>query len=81
METVIVLLILALSEKNAELKETLKSVLEFYRQNRDLLTALAGVSKRDAPEPTEKKEAQKNSPAGEGESLRLIEEFLKRQTL
>lgn len=74
----IVLFILALSEKNAQVKETLKCALDFYRQNRELLTALAGASHLSSEESGEQ---QKSSPDVGGESLHIIEEFLKHKPL
>lgn len=76
----IALFILSLSEKNAELKETIKYALDFYRQNRELLTALAGTS-RSPSQASEKTEQQKSSSDVGGDSLRMIEEFLKHKPL
>ena len=81
MEMLIVLFILALSEKNAEVKETLKSVLDFYRQNRELLTAMASMHSAPETGETAHVSEQKSSPDPGGDSLRIIEEFLKRKTL
>lgn len=72
METLILLLVLALSEKNAELKETVRSVLSFYRENRELLVSLAGAQSSPTAQ-----SSPESPPAQDG--LKLIEEFLKRQ--
>lgn len=75
MDILIVLLILALSDSNPELKRRLRETLAFYRENRELLTALAGASAATADTEDCK---QKNSPETEGEKLRVLEDFLKR---
>ena len=73
MEMLIALMIVALSEKDPAFKEKLRSVLAFYRENRELLVMLAQKSE-SCPPP----EAQKNSPAIGGDDLRILDEFLKR---
>lgn len=90
MELFLVLTLLMLSEKNPELKSALQSVVKFYRENRELLLSVSG-NLAPAPLPREEpaappaqgrtEEPPKSSPLeGEG-SLKLIEEFLKRQKL
>ena len=76
MDILIVLFVLALSEKNPELKESLQKVLKFYRENRELITALAGNS-----EPTAQNASETVPPAADfaPEKLRIIEEYLRRQ--
>lgn len=71
METLIVVCLLALSDKDPQFRERLNSVLAFYRENRELFKALA--EEKPAPQ-----EAQKNPPENEGEGLRLLEAFLKK---
>lgn len=80
----IVLLVLTYAEKDEEFKKRLLGVLSFYRENRELLTAL--MQKREpspAPaEPTasggENERTTKNSPPEGGENLHVLEDFLKR---
>ncbi len=78
MELLIVLLLLALCEKNSELKETLQSALKFYRENRELFVALSSPNKEQKGE---EKSASSERSAEEktADSLKLIEQFLKRQ--
>ncbi len=83
METLLLVFLLALSEKDEQFKQRLKQVLEFYRENRELLIALTG-SRPNAGEAETKKgaetpaEEEKSSPPSEGESLRILDEFLKK---
>ena len=77
MEILIVLFILALTEKNPELKDSLQKVLKFYRENRELLTVFASSSE---PSPTQQNSFEKEAAADFApEKLRIIEEYLKRQ--
>ena len=76
MDILIVLFVLALSEKNPELKESLQKVLRFYRENRELITMLASSSEAPSPQNQPEKAA---SSAFEPEKLRIIEEYLRRQ--
>lgn len=81
METIIVLFILALSEKDPKLKETLKSVLAFYKENRELIKTLSTPSnpssaQQQVPPPPPEEPAQQSEPASE-DSVRILEEFLK----
>lgn len=66
MESLMVLLLIALCEKDGELKKKLSAALEFYRENRELLRAAAAVGE------------QKNSPEAEGESMRALDALLKK---
>ena len=78
MEMLIILFILAISEKNAEFKETLKSVLAFYRENRELLIMLAGTSNAAPPVSAEAETggAEKISPEFGGDHMKILELFL-----
>ena len=76
MEMLIILFILAISEKNAEFKETLKSVLAFYRENRELLIALAGASNAAPPVCAETGGAEKISHDFGGDHMKILELFL-----
>ncbi len=76
MEMLVVLVLLAYAEKDGEFKSKLLQVLAFYRENRALLMALSGEKRGEEECPA----AEKNAPpatAG-GESLHILEEFLKK---
>ena len=80
MEMLIVLFILALSEKDPKLKETLKSVLSFYRENRELLMAFSSAQTAPPAAPASapaSSETSGSSYAGDG--VRILEEFLRRK--
>lgn len=79
----LVLLILTYAEKDEEFKKRLLGVLSFYRENRELLTAL--MQNHAAPAPAESaanggetERTTKNSPPEGGENLHVLEDFLKR---
>ena len=77
MDILIVLFVLALTEKNPELKDSLQKVLRFYRENRELIATLAS-----AGEPSPQQDHAESSPSATDfapEKLRIIEEYLKRQ--
>lgn len=79
MEMLLVVLLLALSDKDPAVKEKLRAVLDFYRENRELLHALAGnPSAAERGEQKEPEEEKKSSPTVSAESLRILDEFLKR---
>ncbi|MGN1078377.1 MAG: hypothetical protein ACI4ST_07655, partial [Candidatus Gallimonas sp.] len=61
MDTMILLLVLFLSDKNASLKDTVQSFLRFYRENRDLITMIANQP------PAEYKKAEKPEDAPQTE--------------
>ncbi len=82
MDTLILLLLLVMLEKDPALKDTLKGFLGFYKENRELLSAVlkqnstaeaAPAGSPSAP-PAAKKE---NRPEQDG-SLNILEEYLKR---
>lgn len=86
MDTMILLLVLFLSDKNASLKDTVQSFLRFYRENRDLITMIANQppaeykkaeKSEDAPQ-TERPEKTENRPQETVGSVRILEEFLKK---
>ena len=77
MEMLFILFILAMSEKNAEFKETLKTVLAFYRENRELLIALAGASNGIPPVSAEAETGgDTKCPDFGGDNLKILEMFL-----
>lgn len=84
METMLLLVLLMMnSDENS--KETLQSLLRFYRENKDVIAALLNAQKggemrensediaQDPPE-----EAEKSRPREEVGDTRIIEEYLKR---
>lgn len=70
MELFFVLLLLSLAGQDPAAKEKLRAALDFYRENRELLRSLA--------EEQTKGQTEKDSPALSGESLRVLDEFLKK---
>lgn len=82
METLLLLFVLSTLDKNTDLKQTLESFLRFYRENRDLVAMLAG-GLGGAPAKTERSEPQKESrpPERENDSMKILEEYLKRSSV
>lgn len=87
METVLILVLLMMNY-DERTRESLKNFLNFYRENRELIAAIAG---RPAPSPnsdsaevtqgTEHKAEQKESrPEREVGNQAILEEYLKRFT-
>ena len=78
MEMLIALFVLALSEKDPKVKETLKTVLSFYRENRELIRAISNMqspaSTSCAPPPAE---PQNGASFSQTDGVRILEEFLK----
>ena len=77
MEILIVLFMLALAEKNSDLKESLQSVLKFYRENRELIMAFAGGVEAPSAQPAAAESVSAKAPL-EPEKIRILEDFLKR---
>ena len=79
MEMLIALFVLALSEKDPKIKETLKNVLSFYRENRELLIAFSSMQTPSAPASSASPPAEpRNETASSaGDGVRILEEFLK----
>ena len=84
METVILLLLLALSDKNDNMKESLNRFLGFYKENRELIQMLAGTfspsAEGSADIPPSKPEAghEESRPREEVGNLNILEEYLRR---
>lgn len=86
METVILLLLLALSDKDENMKESLNRFLGFYKENRDLIQMLAGTLSSPAAEsapadipPAKGGEGQRESrPFEKVGNLNILEEYLRR---
>ena len=85
MEPLLLLFVLSTLDKNNDLKHTLESFLRFYRENRELITMLAGkdgAGKPPAKEPepcAEKKESR--PPVRENGSMKILEEYLNRSSI
>ncbi len=79
----VALFLLAYAEKDDAFREKLKQILAFYRENRELLATIAQGKTFEPPEThenheqTPEKPQQKSSPRTE-ESLRILDEFLKK---
>lgn len=84
METLILLLLLTLSDKNGSMKESLNRFLCVYKENRELIQMLANTfsSQKDgntekAPEEPDHKH-EENRPREEVGNLNILEEYLRR---
>ncbi len=73
METMLLLFLLMMNG-DERTGESLKSFLKFYRENRDLISALS-ASPKEEPSPPEQTE---NRPREEVGDLSVIEEYLKK---
>ncbi len=75
------MLFLLSSNRNGDLKQTLQSFLEFYRQNRELIKMLSSEIKPEAAKaaPPEPESNEKTAPPKqESGSDDLIQEFLRK---
>lgn len=84
METLILLLLLTLSDKNGSMKESLNRFLCFYKENRDLIQMCAnmfsnpnGAKAASASEKPDFK-YEENRPREEVGDLNILEEYLRR---
>lgn len=86
MDTMILLLVLFLSDKNGSMKDAVQSFLRFYRENRDLIMMLTNQppaerrnaeKTEDAPR-AEEREKEENRPQETVGSVSILEEFLKK---
>ncbi len=83
MEQMILIFLLALMSKDGKMKDTLQSALAFYRDNRELITMLAGAqnaSKEQEPQKTEEPKQEQSRPQSVGND-KILEKFLKSATL
>ena len=86
MEPVILLLLLALSDKNRDVKQSLNQFLAFYKEHRELIQMLAsalskpstGGSNADIPPIKEEKAHKESRPNDEVGDLNILEEYLRR---
>ena len=79
------LLVLLMMNSDENSKETLQSLLRFYRENKDVIASLLNAQKsgemRENPEDITQnppEEAEKSRPHEEVGDTRIIEEYLKR---
>lgn len=79
METVILLLMLLLSDKKDDMKESLNRFLTFYKENRELIKMIAGALSRPNGESdgTEEKHEESRLHEEVG-NLDVLEEYLRR---
>lgn len=85
MDTMILLLVLFLSDKNGSMRDTVQSFLHFYRENRDLIMMIAQppAERRDAEKTedaprAEEREKEENRPQETVGSVSILEDFLKK---
>ena len=86
MDTMILLLVLFLSDKNGSMKDAVQSFLRFYRENRDLIMMLTNqpaAERKNAENPPQADEAEKkeNRPQERVGSVSILEEFLKKSAV
>ena len=86
METLILLLLLTLSDKNGSMKESLNRFLCLYKENRELIQMIANMfgdpkggtnAQSGAPEKPDLKH-EENRPREEVGNLNILEEYLRR---
>ena len=90
MDTMLLLFLLVALDKDPALKDTLKGFLGFYKENRELISAVLKNASEAAAPPAEtpctkpaetfssSPEAEKKSRPEQDGSLRILEEYLKR---
>ncbi len=91
METLILLFLLISLDKDPALKDSLRNFLGFYRENRELISAVlktspeglaaepgGAPSMQSAKQPSAPPAAEKKSRPEQDGSLRILEEYLKR---
>ncbi len=78
MDTAILLFLLAMIGGNEEMKRSLRSFLDFYRENRDLVAALSGKPEQGKPEQGKSERAKKDRPRGEVGATDVLEAYLNR---
>lgn len=78
METVLLLFLLALSDKDDSLKRSLNQFLGFYKENRELIQMLLGSQKQGEPAATPEEGHEESRPREEVGNLNILEEYLRR---
>lgn len=75
METILLLFVLSTLEKDPSAKQKLASLLKFYRENRELFSALAGREPKKEPDLPEENRPPREEKDG---NLKILEEYLTR---
>lgn len=75
METILLLFMLSTLEKDPSAKQQISSFLKFYRENRELITALTGNAQQTQQQESPKQE-NRPSPAEKDGNLKILEEYL-----
>lgn len=79
METMTLLILLAYANGSPELKESLRSFLAFYRENRDVLTSMMNGAPMSQTEPSKQQESRPSGKVGESADTRsVLEQYLNR---
>lgn len=85
METVILMLLVALSDKNESMKDSLNKFLCFYKENRELIKMLADTFSIPSSTPSqgataqnERAEHKESRPREEVGDPSILEEYLRR---
>lgn len=84
METVVLLFLLASLDKDRSLQDSLRNLLGFYKENRDLLAMIAGAAGTNAAQaaspqtPSPAAEQKKSRPLEEDGAVNVLEQYLKR---
>ena len=86
MESVILLLLLALSDKDGNMKDSLNRFLTFYKEKRELIQMLVGTlsapsdggQPADIPPVEVENEHNKSRPQEKVGNLNVLEEYLRR---
>ena len=88
----ILLFVLVSLDKNSSLQDSLRTFLGFYKENRELITALMGGAGAPAAAPASSPQTtkpstmpevkeEKSRPATEVDSLSILEQYLKRSAV
>lgn len=84
MDTIILLFLLATLDKNASAKDSILSMLKFYRENRELFAMLSqngAFAAKTPPQETERETKKESRPSAGADSLNILEEFLNRSAV
>lgn len=83
MELLVLLLLIAMTNGNRDFKHTLDDLVSFYRENRELISLLAGSVRQTAPPPPAERAPEAPAAADEKSRPRseagkdILENFLK----
>lgn len=92
MEMLVLLLVLTSLDKNSDLSEKLRSALAFYRENRELIAMFANAAgaapaagaasaEQQQASPVQEEEKKESRPREEFDSVKILEEYLKRSAV